>query len=82
MKDKYIGSRFSEEEKKQIESFIEEYNKKYNKNLTVSDFLRESVFSHMYHLRHPELYYDYIDFRKNLLKLVEITNKILAKGLL
>lgn len=77
-KTEYIGSRFSVEEKEQIEKFIEEYNKKHDKSLTTSGFFREAVFSHMYHLRHPEYYYDYIDFRKNLINLNKIINKMLG----
>ena len=74
-KIKYIGCRFSEEEKEQIEEFIREYNKKSDKDLNLSDFLRESVFSHMYHLQHPELYYDHLDFKTNLVKLEKIINR-------
>jgi hypothetical protein len=47
-KTRYLGARFTEEEKEKILDFIE------NRNYRLSDLIREAVFSHMYNLKNIE----------------------------
>ncbi|MBD3212944.1 MAG: hypothetical protein GF311_10080 [Candidatus Lokiarchaeota archaeon] len=44
-RDQLVGIRFTEEERELIENFADE------RNLNLSDFIRESIFSHMYNLK-------------------------------
>jgi len=43
-RDQFIGVRFTEDEKKEIDKYIT------LKNITITDFIREAVFSHLYNL--------------------------------
>jgi len=73
-KDHLIGARFSKREKRLIENFIK------TQNLSLSDFLRQAVFSHMNELNDNV---GNIDVHKMLTSFGEIENfcKIILKNI-
>ena len=70
-KDQLIGARFSKKEKEVIESFVKK------RMMTVTDFVREAIFSHMYNLEDKGVgHIEYNNIKSQIDLIKEDINKI------
>ncbi|KKN16397.1 hypothetical protein LCGC14_0976360 [marine sediment metagenome] len=73
-KDQLVGIRFTKEEKQLIETFTQE------RNCTITEFIRESVFSHINNLTHNVGNLDVDEFFSNF-KNIEKSAEIVLKSI-
>lgn len=48
----YIGVRVTKKEKEGIVNFVNNFNKNCNEDQNLSEFIRNAIFSHIYHIKH------------------------------
>lgn len=68
-KTETIASRVSKSEKEIIENFIKEYNRKNDTKLTITEFMRTAIFTHMYHLDHSDSIFDVDNYERSIDKI-------------